>query len=72
MFKKKNKDIDVEAKKTSLYIDEAEAAAYAAKMAKKKFYLRIVKIVVALFTIFLLGFLIIKVGFAESSTRRHN
>ncbi len=68
MFKKKNKDIDVEAKKTSLYIDEAEAAAYAAKMAKKKFYLRIVKIVVALFTIFLLGFLIIKVGFAESST----
>ena len=67
MFKKKKKDIDVETKKTSLYIDEAEAAAYAAKMAKKKFYLRIVKIVVALVTVFLLGFLIIKVGFAESS-----
>ena len=67
MFKKKNKPVEVEERKTSLYIDEAEAAAYAAKMAKKKFYLRIVKTVVAVVVVFLVAFLIIKVGFAESN-----
>jgi len=67
LFKKKKNNVEVEERKTSLYIDEAEAAAYAAKMAKKKFYLKITKVVVSLVVVIVAAFLIIKVGFAESN-----